>query len=81
MCYKNTIVLSGLALLLSFAGLFLSAWIIIPAPNMFLLNLGVGAPEISPWLLMLNLFSTLFSFFCIHQRQIRHRGAIWETDV
>jgi acetyl esterase/lipase len=28
--------------------LFLSAWILIPSPNMFLLPLAVGAPEVSP---------------------------------
>ncbi|MBE9241788.1 alpha/beta hydrolase [Synechocystis salina] len=43
-----------LALLLSGIGLFLSAWMIIPAPNMALLTLGVGVPEVSPWLLVLN---------------------------
>jgi len=69
MSYKSKIVLSVLALLLSFASLFLSSWIIIPAPNMLLLTLGVGAPEVSPWLFGLNLLSLLLSFFCIHQRQ------------
>ncbi len=43
-----------LALLLSGVGLFLSSWIIIPAPTLRLLTLGVGAPEVSPWLLVLN---------------------------
>jgi hypothetical protein len=51
------LVLSLLALFLSFASFFLSAWIIIPAPNMFLLYLGVGSPELSPWLLMSNALS------------------------
>ena len=32
--------------------LFLSSWIVIPAPTMALLPLGVGAPEISPILLL-----------------------------
>ncbi len=32
--------------------LFLSLWIVVPAPNFFLLPLGVGAPEISPFLLL-----------------------------
>ena len=32
--------------------LFLSAWIVVPAPNRLLLVLGVGAPEVSPWLLV-----------------------------
>ncbi|MGQ4649765.1 alpha/beta hydrolase fold domain-containing protein [Lyngbya aestuarii] len=41
-------------LLLSAVGLFLSLWIVVPAPTLFLLPLGVGAPEISPWLVCLN---------------------------
>src|SRR4028118_819953 len=45
---------SLLALLFSGAGLFLSSWIIIPAPTFPLLTLGVGAPEVSPWLAVLN---------------------------
>ncbi|MEA5554282.1 alpha/beta hydrolase [Anabaena cylindrica UHCC 0172] len=77
MSSKNRIALSWLVLLLSFSSLFLSAWIVIPAPNMFLLNLGVGAPEVSPWLLMLNLLSALLSFFCIHQRQIQRLASIF----
>ncbi|HBB33062.1 MAG TPA: esterase [Cyanobacteria bacterium UBA8803] len=43
-----------LALLLSSVGFFLSCWIIVPAPTMQLLPLGVGVPELSPWLLVLN---------------------------
>lgn len=35
-------------------GLFLSSWIVIPAPIFALLPLGVGAPEISPLLLLGN---------------------------
>lgn len=35
-------------------GLFLSSWIVIPAPTFSLLPLGVGAPEISPLLLLGN---------------------------
>ncbi len=41
-------------LLLSMLGLFLSLWIVIPAPTFSLLPLGVGAPEVSPWLIALN---------------------------
>src|SRR5688572_23400019 len=39
--------LLGLSVLL----LFVSLWIVVPAPNMALLPLGVGAPELSPLLL------------------------------
>jgi acetyl esterase/lipase len=76
MCDRKKIVLSWTALLLSFTSLFLSSWIIIPAPNMFLLNLAVGAPEVSPWLFGLNLFSLLLCFFCIPQRQLQRLTCI-----
>jgi len=36
--------------LLSAIGLFLSLWIIVPAPTFFLFPLTVGATELSPWL-------------------------------
>ena len=41
-------------LLFSAMGFFLSLWIVVPAPTYFLLPLGVGAPEISPWLIVIN---------------------------
>jgi acetyl esterase/lipase len=50
-------------LLLSFIGLFLSIWIVVPAPTAFLLPLGVGAPEISPWLFGLNAIVILLMLF------------------
>lgn len=49
-------------LLLSTLGLFLSAWIVIPAPTFFLLPLSVGAPEVSPWLVGLNAIAILLAF-------------------
>lgn len=52
------IILQLVALLLSGTGLFLSSWIVVPAPNMLLLTLGVGAPEVSHWLILLNLVAT-----------------------
>lgn len=52
-------VFKSLALLLSAIGFFLSCWIVIPAPTYFLLTLGVGAPEVSPWLLVLNAIAIL----------------------
>ncbi len=42
------------SLLFTGVGLFLSLWIIIPAPTYPLLILGVGAPEVSPWLIIVN---------------------------
>lgn len=40
--------------ILSFVGCFLSLWIVIPAPTSSLFPLGVGAPEVSPWLVVAN---------------------------
>ena len=40
-------------------GLFLSSWIILPAPTAIFLPLSVGAPEVSGWLLGLNLLGGL----------------------
>lgn len=77
MFYQSKILFSLLALLLSLISLFLSAWIIIPAPNMFLLKLAVGAPEVSPWLLILNVLSLLLSFFGIRQRKIQRLAYIF----
>ena len=39
-----------LSLVLAVATLFLAAWIFLPPPNVALLTLAVGAPEISQWL-------------------------------
>jgi hypothetical protein len=47
-------VFSLLAIVLSSTSLFLSSWIVVPAPTLSLLPLGVGAPEVSPWLVLLN---------------------------
>jgi acetyl esterase/lipase len=51
----------GLTVLLSAAVLFLSVWIVIPAPTSWLLPLGVGAPEISPILAVGNAIALLLS--------------------
>jgi acetyl esterase/lipase len=49
----------GLAMVLAGIGLFLSAWIVLPPPNFFLLRLAVGAPEISPVLIAINAIALL----------------------
>ena len=55
---------SLLSLILGILGIFLSLWIIIPAPTWTLLPLGVGAPEISPWLIVVNAIAlTLATLF------------------
>ncbi|HEY9907627.1 MAG TPA: hypothetical protein V6D18_08455, partial [Thermosynechococcaceae cyanobacterium] len=50
------------ALLLSVIGLFLSVWIVVPAPNFSLLPFGVATPELSPWLLGLNAIAAIVAF-------------------
>ncbi|BAY99657.1 alpha/beta hydrolase domain-containing protein [Tolypothrix tenuis PCC 7101] len=65
------IILPWLAIILSITSLFLSSWIIIPAPNRLLQILGVGAPEVSPWLFILNIISLLTALLCIYQPQIQ----------
>ncbi|MGV0028521.1 alpha/beta hydrolase fold domain-containing protein [Phormidesmis priestleyi] len=52
--------------LLSLVGLFLSLWIVIPAPTFSLLPLAIGAPEVSPWLIGLNLFAMILTVRGIH---------------
>ena len=52
-----------LPLIMSTLGLFLSCWIIIPAPTWSLLPFGVGAPELSPWLIVLNAIALILAAF------------------
>ncbi|MBD2126943.1 alpha/beta hydrolase [Microcoleus sp. ZQ-A2] len=67
MFYPIRAVLPWLALLLSSTSLFLSSWIVIPAPTMSLLPLGVGVPEVSPWLVVLNVIAVGVSWLGGHQ--------------
>jgi acetyl esterase/lipase len=76
MSHPYKAVLSVLAMLLSAVGLFLSAWIVLPAPTMLLLILAVGAPEISPWLLGLNAIALLFSWLYIRRRYLQQLAYI-----
>ncbi|HLO50172.1 MAG TPA: alpha/beta hydrolase [Kamptonema sp.] len=50
-------------LFLSAVGLFLSLWVIIPAPTLSLFRLAVGAPEVSPWLVGINAIAILLTIF------------------
>ncbi|MBW4690620.1 MAG: alpha/beta hydrolase [Lyngbya sp. HA4199-MV5] len=59
--------LRGLSFLISGVAFFLTLWIIVPAPTFALLPLGVGAPEISPWLMVANAIAALLSLRCIHK--------------
>jgi acetyl esterase/lipase len=65
-----------LALLLSGIGLFLSAWIVLPAPTMLLLILAVGAPEVCPWLLGLNAIAFLLSWLWIYQPRLKYLACL-----
>lgn len=58
---KKVLKLSLIAPFISAVGLFLSLWIVIPAPIFALLPLSVGAPEISPWLIVLNTIALLLN--------------------
>ncbi|HEY9847778.1 MAG TPA: alpha/beta hydrolase, partial [Candidatus Caenarcaniphilales bacterium] len=48
-------------MLLISTSLFVSAWIVVPPPTSLLLPLGVVAPEISPWLVVLNVIGMLLA--------------------
>ena len=52
-------------------GLFLSLWIVVPAPTFSLLPLGVAAPEISPGLMVLNAIALLLTFIYNHKAAFR----------
>ena len=52
---------SPIHFLIAFITFFLSLWIIIPAPNLFLLRLSVGVPEISPWLIVIQTITLTIS--------------------
>lgn len=47
--------------LFSGLGFFLSLWIVVPAPTFALLPLSVGAPEVSPWLIVGNAIAALLA--------------------
>lgn len=55
--------------LLAGISLFLALWIVVPAPTRFLLPLGVGAPEISPGLVVLSAIALTIAFFTRAQGQ------------
>jgi acetyl esterase/lipase len=76
MSHPYKAVFSFLAILLSAVGLFLSAWIVLPAPTMLLLILAVGAPEVSPWLLGFHAIALLFSWLYIRRRYLQRLAYI-----
>lgn len=54
-------------LFLSAVGLFLSLWVVVPAPTFWMLPLGVGAPEVSPWLVSINAIALMLLIWRRHQ--------------
>jgi len=53
-------------------GCFLSLWIVVPAPTLALLPLGVGAPELSPGLMVLNAIALLLTvLYASHKAAFR----------
>jgi acetyl esterase/lipase len=58
-------------ILFTLVGLCLSIWIILPAPIFALLPLSVGTPEISPSLMVLNIFALIFSGVKLGRRSRR----------
>ena len=60
-----------LIFVLSFISIFLTSWLIIPAPTFFLLTFGVVAPEISPWLFALDIIIIILSLLFISQPQFK----------
>lgn len=61
----------SLAILLTSVAFLLSIWIVLPAPTSWLLPLGVGAPELSPALLVVALAGTMLAL------PAPYRGASW----
>jgi acetyl esterase/lipase len=55
------VISQGIFRLLKLVGLFLSIWIVIPAPIFSLLPLSVGMPEISPSIMCLNVMTLILS--------------------
>lgn len=71
--------LTSLVLLVSIIGFFLSSWIILPAPNYPLLVLGVGAPEVSPWLILLNAIPlAIATFQFIVSARVGRQYSLWQ---
>ncbi|MBW4468874.1 MAG: alpha/beta hydrolase [Stenomitos rutilans HA7619-LM2] len=59
--------LRGLSLFIFGVAFFLTVWIVIPAPTFALLPLGVGAPEISPWLIGANTIAALLTLWYVRK--------------
>ena len=65
-----------LALIISVVTLFLASWIVIPAPTYFLLTFGVGAPEVSAWLIVASLTALALALMGARTRIVTRVAAI-----
>lgn len=65
-----------LVLFLSSACLALSAWIVVPAPTLALLRLGVATPELSPWLMGLNAIACLLAVIGMRRRSLQRSALL-----
>lgn len=79
---KTAMILLGMFLLslflplfLSGVGLFLSLWVIVPAPKFWMLPLAVAAPEVSPWLLGVNAIALMLVILNLH------KGGLYKVAV
>ncbi|MBW4487939.1 MAG: alpha/beta hydrolase [Trichocoleus desertorum ATA4-8-CV12] len=67
---------SCLAFLLSSAIFFLSAWIVVPAPTLALLRLGVATPELSPWLIGFNAIACLLAIVGLRRSWLQRLAVV-----
>lgn len=65
-----------LAFVIALIAAFLSMWIVVPAPNRGLLTLGVGAPEVSAWLVLLSLLALVVALVDARRRQLARAAAL-----
>lgn len=63
-----------LGIILSAIGLFLSIWVVTPAPVYSLLPLAVGAPEVCHWLLLLNTTAFVVLLFSLQSSWLQYVG-------
>lgn len=71
--------LNSLILLLSLFACFLSSWIVLPAPIYPLLILGVGAPEVSPWLIIFNfILLGITTIQLIRSARVGRHYSLWQ---
>lgn len=54
--------------------LFIAVWIVLPAPNLWVLPLGVGVPELSPILLAA---SVIVMLLCVRGKSVRKFGVLF----